>query len=137
MDKHAIVSRLIEIDDHSQRLALLESLCSGDDQLRQEVEASLAARDLSMAATDFPSKPSDGTTPDLGRTSSLVGKTLGRYHILENKILPLYYDKPDDWWKIVLQSMNDVSPFFDSDRMAREYYEKLFAPAEEPALANA
>jgi len=50
----------------------------------------------------------------------------GFYHILENKVLPLYYDKPKAWWKLVLQSMNDVVPFFDSDRMATDYYEKLY-----------
>lgn len=48
------------------------------------------------------------------------------YHILENKVLPLYYDRPDDWSRMVLQSMNDVVPFFDSGRMATEYYEKLY-----------
>jgi len=48
------------------------------------------------------------------------------YRILEDKILHLYYDRPDNWWKIVLQSMSDVFPFFDSDRMAGEYYEKLY-----------
>jgi starch phosphorylase len=48
------------------------------------------------------------------------------YHILQNKVLPLYYDTPDDWWKLVLQSMSDVVPFFDSDRMATEYYENLY-----------
>jgi starch phosphorylase len=48
------------------------------------------------------------------------------YHILENKVLPLYYDRPDDWWKLVLQSMDDVAPFFDSDRLATEYYEKVY-----------
>lgn len=55
---------------------------------------------------------------------------LAFYHILEHKILPLYYDKPKSWWKFVMQSMNDVVPFFDSDRMATEYYEKLFDPQE-------
>ena len=48
------------------------------------------------------------------------------YHILEHKIKPAYYDHNDDWWQIVLNSMNDVIPFFDSDRMATEYYTKLF-----------
>ena len=56
---------------------------------------------------------------------------LAFYHILENKILPLYYDKPKDWWTFALQSMNDVVPYFDSDRMATEYYEKLFDPKED------
>ncbi|WP_435353016.1 alpha-glucan family phosphorylase [Emticicia sp. SJ17W-69] len=46
--------------------------------------------------------------------------------MLENKILPTYYDKPADWQKMVLQSMNDVNAFFDSDRMAAEYYEKVY-----------
>ena len=50
----------------------------------------------------------------------------GFYHILENKVLPLYYDEPKKWWPLVEQSMNDVVPFFDSDRMAAEYYEKLY-----------
>ena len=48
------------------------------------------------------------------------------YHILDNKIKPLYYDNPDGWGDMVLNSMNDVVPFFDSDRMADEYYTKLF-----------
>ena len=46
--------------------------------------------------------------------------------MLENKILPTYYDRPEEWQKMVLQSMNDVNVFFDSDRMAAEYYEKVY-----------
>ena len=48
------------------------------------------------------------------------------YDILENKIVPLYYDKPEGWLKVVKQSMIDVAPAFDSDRMADEYYTKLY-----------
>ena len=48
------------------------------------------------------------------------------YRSLEEEILPTYYDRPKDWWTIVKNSMNDVIPFFDSDRMATEYYENLF-----------
>jgi starch phosphorylase len=48
------------------------------------------------------------------------------FGILENKVLPTYYKKGKDWGKLVLNSMDDVSDFFDSDRMAREYYEKLY-----------
>ena len=46
--------------------------------------------------------------------------------MLENNILPMYYDRPEEWQKMVLQSMNDVNAFFDSDRMAAEYYEKVY-----------
>ncbi|WP_149242108.1 alpha-glucan family phosphorylase [Dyadobacter sp. 32] len=48
------------------------------------------------------------------------------FEVLETKVLPTYYKEGDDWEKLVLNSMDDVSEFFDSDRMAREYYEKLY-----------
>lgn len=46
--------------------------------------------------------------------------------MLEYKILPTYYDCLEEWQKMVLKSMNDVNAFFDSDRMAAEYYEKVY-----------
>jgi len=51
---------------------------------------------------------------------------LGFYSKLNEEILPKYYGDPKSWNKIVLQSMNDVVPFFDSDRMVREYYEVMY-----------
>jgi len=48
------------------------------------------------------------------------------YELLENVIVPMYYDKPDEWLKIVKAGMKDILPFFDSGRMAREYYEKMY-----------
>src|SRR5690606_7694773 len=46
--------------------------------------------------------------------------------VLEREILPLYYDHPDRWQKVIKNSMKDVLPFFDSGRMADEYYEKMY-----------
>ncbi|MEM9916553.1 MAG: alpha-glucan family phosphorylase, partial [Bacteroidota bacterium] len=46
--------------------------------------------------------------------------------VLENEIIPTYYDKPKKWLEIVKNSMREVVPFFDSDRMAGEYYTKLY-----------
>lgn len=46
--------------------------------------------------------------------------------VLENEIIPMYYDKPKSWLKIVKQSQKDVTPQFDSNRMAEEYYTKLY-----------
>jgi starch phosphorylase len=51
---------------------------------------------------------------------------LGFYDVMKNKVLPLYYGDPEGWCKLVLQSMNDVVPFFDADRMAAEYYDKIY-----------
>jgi glycogen phosphorylase len=46
--------------------------------------------------------------------------------MLENQILPTYYDDKTKWQKMVLNSMNDVNKFFESGRMADEYYERLY-----------
>ncbi|MGJ8744053.1 alpha-glucan family phosphorylase [Polaribacter sp.] len=48
------------------------------------------------------------------------------YNILENKVLPAYYDAPETWQKIVFKAMDDVIPAFTTQRMADEYYKKLF-----------
>ncbi|WP_242091969.1 alpha-glucan family phosphorylase [Aestuariivivens sediminicola] len=48
------------------------------------------------------------------------------YHILENKAIPIYYDKPDQWQEMVFKAMDDVIPEFTTQRMADDYYKKLF-----------
>ncbi len=48
------------------------------------------------------------------------------FTVLEEEILPLYYENQKGWNGVVLQSMKDVNEFFNSDRMATEYYEKLY-----------
>jgi len=48
------------------------------------------------------------------------------YEVLENEIIPTYYDSPDEWAKIVKTSMKEVLNYFDSSRMANEYYEKMY-----------
>ncbi len=45
--------------------------------------------------------------------------------ILENEILPIYYEDPQRWIEIVKNGMRDVR-YFDASRMVREYYEKLY-----------
>jgi starch phosphorylase len=45
---------------------------------------------------------------------------------LETTVIPTYYSDQAKWQKMVLNSMNDVNVAFNSDRMAREYYEKLY-----------
>jgi starch phosphorylase len=48
------------------------------------------------------------------------------FELLENKILPTYYDHPKQWMNMVQQGMRDVRTAFDSNRMAREYYQILY-----------
>lgn len=47
--------------------------------------------------------------------------------IIQDELIPTYYDNPDKWLEIVKNSMREVAPFFDSDRMATEYYTRLYS----------
>jgi starch phosphorylase len=48
------------------------------------------------------------------------------YEILENQVLPLYYDNHDTWRQIMKNGMRDVRIQFDSNRMAQEYYDIMY-----------
>jgi len=64
--------------------------------------------------------------------------------MLEKQIVPLYYNRPSGWLNVMKQSMIDVVPFFDSNRMAHEYYDRMYSLAgslpetsDEPSRAEA
>lgn len=46
--------------------------------------------------------------------------------ILENKIIPTYYENQVQWIELMKNSMNDVLFEFDSGSMAHKYYEKMY-----------
>ncbi len=46
--------------------------------------------------------------------------------VLENEIIPTYYDQPEQWTQIMKTAMSDVIPAFDSGRMAHEYYIEMY-----------
>ena len=48
------------------------------------------------------------------------------YDILENQVLPMYYERYDVWRQIVKNGMRDVRFQFDAGRMANEYYEQIY-----------
>ncbi|MEO5684780.1 MAG: alpha-glucan family phosphorylase [Chitinophagaceae bacterium] len=48
------------------------------------------------------------------------------YEILENEMLPLYYENYETWRQVVKNGMRDVRIQFESNRMANEYYELLY-----------
>jgi starch phosphorylase len=56
------------------------------------------------------------------------------YHLLEEKVVPLFYDRdsegvPGGWVSMVKASMARLTPGFNSARMMREYVEKIYLPA--------
>ena len=48
------------------------------------------------------------------------------YEILENEVIPMYYDRPDEWRQVQHNAMDDVKVAFNSDRMADEYYKQIY-----------
>jgi len=48
------------------------------------------------------------------------------YDILENEVLPAYYDDKNKWRELMQQGMKDVRFQFDSNRMAQEYYDIMY-----------
>jgi starch phosphorylase len=48
------------------------------------------------------------------------------YDLLEKEILPMYYNSPNKWLEIIKNGLTDIIPAFDSNRMAKDYYEKLY-----------
>jgi starch phosphorylase len=62
-------------------------------------------------------------TPDAERDAKESAALLD---VLENQVVPMYYDQPKNFLKVVKTAMKDVEPEFESNRMAREYYEKLY-----------
>jgi glycogen phosphorylase len=59
------------------------------------------------------------------------------YEILEDEILPTYYDNYDTWRQITKNGMRDVRFQFDSNRMAHEYYEQMYNYEVQPKLVLA
>jgi len=47
-------------------------------------------------------------------------------NILENKILPIYYDDEKKWLKVMKNAMSEIELTFDSSRMAIQYYKLMY-----------
>lgn len=55
-----------------------------------------------------------------------INDILDFFDLLEREIIPLYYKNPDKWLEMVKNSLRDIVPYFDSDRMVQEYYDKIY-----------
>jgi starch phosphorylase len=59
------------------------------------------------------------------------------YDILENKIVPLYYQDraadnlPSDWIAMMKESIKTLSPQFSIRRMLKQYTERMYLEVEE------
>jgi starch phosphorylase len=53
--------------------------------------------------------------------------------VLENKVIPLYYDRgkdglPHNWLKMVRRSIATLVPVYNTDRMVQEYTQDYYLP---------
>ena len=60
------------------------------------------------------------------------------YSILENEIVPMYYEGRDEgvpveWMRRVKESLRNLTPYFNSQRMVEEYTAQLYEPAHQAA----
>lgn len=78
----------------------------------------------------FVTPTADHTKLDIATIDSFDHKNI--MDVLENEVIPMYYNDPAKWLSVVKNSMTDVYPYFDSDRMADEYYNRLYKPAYNP-----
>jgi len=86
---------------------------------------------------------SDGWVPEFGRDGyncllippadehlDSAAQTAADYRnlmqIIEQQVLPMYYQEHDRWLQLVKHGMKDVLPRFDSDRLAHEYYQMMY-----------
>ena len=51
------------------------------------------------------------------------------YHVLENEVIPRYYDDRDAWIDMMLASVEMSAWRFSSARMLQDYYRRLYLPA--------
>jgi starch phosphorylase len=76
-----------------------------------------------------------GEDADLGGEVQDEDDAESLYDVLENHIIPLYYDElntdnvPVEWMIMLKNSMRTIIPQFSTRRMVKEYIERLYLPA--------
>ena len=48
------------------------------------------------------------------------------YHVLFDQVVPTYYDDPERWKEMMMQSVQDTHAPFSAQRMVREYFEQMY-----------
>ncbi|NET86694.1 MAG: alpha-glucan family phosphorylase [Kamptonema sp. SIO1D9] len=64
------------------------------------------------------------------------------YHLLEEEIIPCYYDRDDDglpqsWIEKMKASIKTIAPYFNSDRMVKEYVNQMYLPQPQVSQTQA
>jgi starch phosphorylase len=71
----------------------------------------------------------DGWWPEgfkLGKTGWAIKSADDLYEILKREVLPLYYQKPEDWREIMKNVIAINATYFNSDRMLEQYIKESY-----------
>lgn len=86
----------------------------------------------------------NGWTFGEGSTESAVEDRKELFRLLEETILPIYYERPSAksdfsprWVRMMKESIQSMAQKFNTERMMREYIEKMYLPAVEPKNVGA
>ncbi|MDB5137811.1 MAG: glgP [Mucilaginibacter sp.] len=71
----------------------------------------------------FVIQPADNNLPYYEKDQKEAEELMG---ILENTVLPMYYNDKTKWVSIIKKAALDIVPAFDSGRMVDEYYNKMY-----------
>lgn len=99
---------------------------SGTSGMTAAMNASLNLSTYDGWVCEFANESNSFVTPVASLENTDAEDLTNILDTIEQKILPAYQDKKK-WGAMILQSMNDVNAFFDSDRMADEYYKVLYS----------
>ncbi|WDF55763.1 alpha-glucan family phosphorylase [Mucilaginibacter sp. KACC 22063] len=64
--------------------------------------------------------------PELTETEKDQWENRALSEVLVQRVLPLYYDRPEDWFQMARTAFDHINPAFESDRLARQYYQELY-----------
>ncbi len=64
--------------------------------------------------------------PKLAEAERDKQENINLMDMLENLILPMYYQDKTKWMGILKKAASDIVPAFESERLAREYYELMY-----------
>lgn len=64
--------------------------------------------------------------PQLAEAERDKQENINLMDMLENLVLPMYYQDKTKWMGILKKAASDIVPAFESERLAREYYELMY-----------
>jgi len=70
----------------------------------------------------------DGYANNLSLEDQNIQDYQSMMDLLENRIIPTFYNDPQNWAQLMMNAIHTSEAYFHSDRMAIEYFNRLYRP---------